>query len=313
MSGPTLTITARGHAAVTATHAKTFELTEDDDIGPRATCVIGVGAHVSGDRSVLAGPVEITLDTAGRRLTVRAAGNPFIVPGEGFVVRKSDFLGADTLAVDADTAAAELDRAFVHALQDPAATLLVTVRAAGPPNSRAVFTDTAAPQPGPDDDVRATTALGQVRACAALAGAGAGALLLADLPKGATARRARVAQALAAAAVVVWRGPAKQAEALLTDHAHDVAAVAVDRGEAATRVIAALPDAPLPPDAAITLALRGHAAPEDDDRLGPVLAALRAEGVSARTLRQALARLPHLAARWDYDAINRLGRGPDDR
>ena len=44
----TLTIRARGHAAITATHDKTLELSADNDIGPRATCVIGVGAARSG-------------------------------------------------------------------------------------------------------------------------------------------------------------------------------------------------------------------------------------------------------------------------
>ena len=35
-------IIGRGHAAITASHAKTVELVTEPEIGPRATCVVAV-------------------------------------------------------------------------------------------------------------------------------------------------------------------------------------------------------------------------------------------------------------------------------
>src|SRR5207302_1566693 len=85
--------------------------------GPRATCVLGVGARIEGDPAGLGfGPVELVLEAAGRRAVVRAEANPFFDPTGGVVVRRSDLRGADTLAIDADTTAADLDRSLVAAL-----------------------------------------------------------------------------------------------------------------------------------------------------------------------------------------------------
>jgi hypothetical protein len=291
-------IRCRGDERITASHAKTFELSPDPAIGPRATCVVGVAARVEGDRTVLDGPVEITLDAAGLRQTVHADANPFAP--DGLVVRKSDFRGHDTLAVNADAAAADLDRALAAALADPATELVVSVRPAGPRPRRAVFTDRDSP--AIDDDVNevvAASPLAQLHACAARAAPGAASLLLLR----GRPRKQDVAAALAASPVVVWRGSTADAKAL-RDHADAV--VALDRGEAVTRVERGWPDR-LAADAAITVAMAGAGGDEGAD-LEPLLRALRAEGVTARTLRQALARVPGLPGGrgWDYDAISRL-------
>jgi hypothetical protein len=298
-------IRCRGDERITASHTKTFELSADPAIGPRATCVVGVAARVEGDRAALDGLVEITLDAAGLRQTVQAEANPFAP--DGLVVRKSDFRGHDTLAVNADVAAADLDRALVAALADPATELVVSVRPVGPRPRRAVFTDRDSPAIGDAgdndgiDEVVAASPLAQLNACAALAAPGAASLLvLRGRP-----RKQDVAAALAASPVVVWQGPPADAKAL-RDHADAV--VAVDRGEAVTRVERGWPDR-LAADAVVTVAIAGTAGNENNGAdLEPLLRALRAEGVTARTLRQALARVPGTpgAKGWDYDAISRL-------
>src|SRR5437660_2593944 len=105
------TIECRGHAAITATHAKTWELTLDDDIGLRATCVIGVGSVVDWGRLLaLRGPVRFGLSVGDRRDEVRAEMNPLFRAGRRLVVRTSRFRADDTLAVAADKASADLDR-----------------------------------------------------------------------------------------------------------------------------------------------------------------------------------------------------------
>ncbi|MFD1047674.1 DUF371 domain-containing protein, partial [Kibdelosporangium lantanae] len=67
---------AHGHENVRATHAKTFELTDDPTITPRATCVLGVDAHPVGDVRALAGPVSITLTIGDHVVTTTGIGNP---------------------------------------------------------------------------------------------------------------------------------------------------------------------------------------------------------------------------------------------
>jgi hypothetical protein len=296
-------ICCRGHERITATHGKTLELSTDADIGPRATCVIGVDARVAGDLSSLRGPVSISLESGGRALTVSAEANPFAAPTDGLVVRKSDFRGADTLAVNADAGAADLDRSFVHALADPEAELVVTVRAVGSPPAIALFTDQAGAL-ADDVEVVATTAMAQVRACVALAvgDPDADALLLSSLPRGATARRAHMAAAVSGATVVVWRGRGSPPAEVVAR----ASAFAVDRGEVVTRVTG-LPPLRYPADAVVTAAIPGTP-PEAQGDISLLLQALLSEGISPKTLRQALRRLPHLEGRWDYDALRTLQR-----
>jgi hypothetical protein len=297
-------IRARGHERITATHGKTFELSTDADIGPRATCVIGVAAVVDGDLSTLCGPVAIELRTGELAVTVAAEASPFVRPTDGLVVRKSDFRGADTLAINADAGAADLDRWFVRALAQADAELVVTVRPVGERRPLAVFTDEGGGLPDDDAEVVAAGALAQMRACAAVAvgNPDCDALVVTRLPRGATARRAHVAAAVTGAPVVVWRGRGSPPDELVAR----ASAFAVDRGEVVTRVTA-VPPQRFPDDAITTLAIPGTP-PEDQGDISLLLQALLSEGISPKTLRQALRRLPHLEGRWDYDALRSLQR-----
>jgi hypothetical protein len=118
--------TAQGHAAVRATHAKTLELTAEQTITGRATCVVGVAARLP-DRAV-AGPVRITLSVEGESVSWQALGNSAWWPAGGSaVIRRSRQRLPDTFATDAELAAADLPRALVRALTEPAATLSVLV------------------------------------------------------------------------------------------------------------------------------------------------------------------------------------------
>jgi hypothetical protein len=325
----TVTIQCEGHAQITATHAKTFELTIDDDIGPRATCVIGVGADEKrAGLGALSGPVEITLNAGGHRQVVHAYANPFLDPVDGLIVRRSDFRDRDTLAINADAGAADLDRALVHALADLGAHLDVRIRPVGNPPAVVAVTDRAdhgwrAPgltvhvvrgpldrlPPLEGDEIVATRGIPVVAALLTLLGSPTDVIVLGERPRGVTARRTHLAAARSQAGAVVWVGPARDAVDLLDQ---PDAVVAVDRGEVVTRVgpVAALdPAARIPADATLTVALLGTASSDgrtDRAENEELLGALLAEGVSARTLRQALARVPRLAGQWDYDALRRL-------
>ena len=114
---------ALGHENVRATHGKTFELTDDPSITPRATCVLGVGAHPVGDVRALAGPVSITLGVGDHVVTTTGVGNPLWRPGGRAVIRRNHNRFPDTAATGVDLAAADLPPDMVAALRDPAATV----------------------------------------------------------------------------------------------------------------------------------------------------------------------------------------------
>lgn len=130
---PLLRIAASGHPSIRATHDATWELSADEAITGRATCVVGVGARVlAGSTRSLAGPVTLTLRTVGPARAGGAAGsgdddevrlparaNPWFAPGDGWVVRRSGERRPDTVATDCPLGAGDLPRGLVVALRRP--------------------------------------------------------------------------------------------------------------------------------------------------------------------------------------------------
>jgi hypothetical protein len=122
---------ARGHEHVAGTHATTFEVTSDDWLTPAGDCILGVEADTV--------PVEFDdafVDACRSRAasitaTLRAGGNVAEISGRGhpdlsfdsdrsMVGRTSTSVDDRTIMVDADAAAADLDRELVAALADGA-------------------------------------------------------------------------------------------------------------------------------------------------------------------------------------------------
>jgi uncharacterized protein len=123
-----VTIIGRGHAAITASHAKTVELVAEPEIGPRATCVAAVDSRVeSGDLLGLRGWIDLTIEAGGMADVVRGHANPAFSPGDRLVVRRAPAPVRDALLVEADRGAADLDRRLVAALAHPGATVTVTL------------------------------------------------------------------------------------------------------------------------------------------------------------------------------------------
>ncbi|THA59617.1 DUF371 domain-containing protein [Streptomyces sp. A0958] len=126
-------IHARGHENVRATHAKTLEITGDQDITPRATCVIGVGAAFDGQElALLRGPVAVRLSAGPHVATGTAVVNPLHAVTDRLVLRRSDHASPDTFAVRSTLVASALDPEFVAALADPANEVTLTLTEAGP-------------------------------------------------------------------------------------------------------------------------------------------------------------------------------------
>lgn len=327
-------IRARGSAAIRATHAKTFELTAEPDVGPRATCVIGVGAALPGVS--LAGPLSITVEAGGERDEVQAVANPFHVPGSRAVVRRSDQAPPDTLAGLADKGAADLSRALARALADPSADVLVTVTETAPAGVLAVVRAASATRPAGrvvEDDGRVPPGVagevarggrvvllvgesGVSEAGAALvrAATASGAfvvtppgespvpdvLLLSGMPTGsyAVAGRGSLRNYARVDAPVVLRVPVHSLGKAISQVENDLPQRVVCYGRT--------PVSPYRP-AVGTAGERGEvlvvAGPPDAVPLGDLdelLAALLAEGVSTRTLADGMARLPGWTRRKAY-------------
>jgi hypothetical protein len=130
---------ARGHEHVTAEHTSTLELTSDDYLTPAGDCILGIDADTVptefDDAFVAAcqsenAVITATLEAAGHTAVVEGAGHPDLVfeNDRSHVLRTSDYVDDRTVMVDADAAAADIDRTLVDALADGAhLTLTLTV------------------------------------------------------------------------------------------------------------------------------------------------------------------------------------------
>ena len=124
-------VCATGHEHVSAEHSSTFELTSDDWLTPAGDCILAVEADtvpaefdddfVDACRSADA-TVTATIRVDGHERVVEGRGHPDLTfeSDRSMVVRTSEYVDARPVAVDADAAAADLDREMVAALADGA-------------------------------------------------------------------------------------------------------------------------------------------------------------------------------------------------
>ncbi|MFB6184833.1 MAG: DUF371 domain-containing protein [Haloarculaceae archaeon] len=130
---------ARGHEHVRATHASTLEVTSDDYLTPTGDCILAVEADrvpADFDDDFVAAcrdreaTVTATVEAGGHAARVVGSGHPELTFANerSHVCRTSEYVDDRTVMVDADAAAADLDRDLVAALADgAAATLTLTV------------------------------------------------------------------------------------------------------------------------------------------------------------------------------------------
>jgi hypothetical protein len=120
---------ASGHANVIGSHRTTVEITTEDFLTQKGTCIIGIRA----DKSLSDIPPEIkalaTLTETKIILKLKAGNLIEEITGKGnpgltyldtvsMVARRSSFVCDRTLMVGADKAASDLDRSFVDVLRN---------------------------------------------------------------------------------------------------------------------------------------------------------------------------------------------------
>jgi len=120
-------VRARGHEHVAATHESTLEVTSDDYLTPAGDCILGIeadrvpadfaDAFVAACQDASA-TIELALEAGGHREVVTGRGDPALTfeNERSLVCRTSDYVDDRTVMVEADAAAADLDRDLVAAL-----------------------------------------------------------------------------------------------------------------------------------------------------------------------------------------------------
>lgn len=120
-------VRARGHEHVTAQHASTLEVTSDDWLTPAGDCIVGIEAdRVSSDFTDAFvdacrdhdATITATFVVERYEQTVTGRGHPDLTfeNDRSMVVRTSEYVDDRTVMVEADTAAAGLDRNLITAL-----------------------------------------------------------------------------------------------------------------------------------------------------------------------------------------------------
>jgi hypothetical protein len=126
---PSDVLIARGHVNVTATNRRTLEISKDPYVTRRGDCIVACCAEKAAGE--LRSEVLRALASRGVVVVVIDAGDVWdVVTGEApgtaptstwhMVVRKSRYVDDSTLAVSADKAAADLNRALVAKLRQGA-------------------------------------------------------------------------------------------------------------------------------------------------------------------------------------------------
>lgn len=127
-SEKSLVIRCDGHPNISASHAKTFELTRDPSVTQAGTCIIGVNAQYD-EAALLAlrGAVEVEMRCGDFCDRVVARINPKFTAGAPLIFRRMPTPEPRTFAVGSDKGASLLDRDLIKALKLPGAKLEVSI------------------------------------------------------------------------------------------------------------------------------------------------------------------------------------------
>ncbi len=120
---------AYGHQNIMGEHKTTVELTSEDYLSPRGTCIIGVRTDLTLNeldaefkRLALLGTTTIVLKMSVDGLVeeVTGTGGPGLMYSDpiSMVARTSSYECGRTLMINADKAASDLSRTFVGKLKD---------------------------------------------------------------------------------------------------------------------------------------------------------------------------------------------------
>lgn len=113
-----------GHKNLLGTHKTTLEFTKDSELTLKGDCIVGVRAdfdlavirEFSENKKII--KIIIKIKTNSCEETITAELNPGFDSGTEMVIRKSSYICKRTFAINADKAAADIDRRLIEELKD---------------------------------------------------------------------------------------------------------------------------------------------------------------------------------------------------
>lgn len=130
-------ILAYGHPNIRATHRTTMEVTKEEEIGPRADCVIGVRANKSvrdlGEavrkHLMEGGEICVVLLVGDMEFRLKAQGSRDLKLSNArdSVLRKSTYIDDRTLAIRATASSRDLPREMVRRLRNRGTQLVLAI------------------------------------------------------------------------------------------------------------------------------------------------------------------------------------------
>lgn len=129
-----LTFTCHGHENIRALHVKTLEFTKDESVTERGDCIVGCRATF--DRLSLkqfSKKIRVICSVVGEdgktiESIFKCRVNPDFDDDRECVLRKSFHRSRRTFGVGLNRGANRMDRAIVERMQDPEATMTVTIK-----------------------------------------------------------------------------------------------------------------------------------------------------------------------------------------
>jgi hypothetical protein len=122
-------VTFYGHPNVRSLHAKTIEITKDENLTPRGDCIIGVRANKACEDLDETLKHRLKSNSAVVRIEIIVGNESFIITGMGshrlsmlnphdIVIRRTNFACPRTMSVLCNKASSEVPRKIVEILQD---------------------------------------------------------------------------------------------------------------------------------------------------------------------------------------------------
>lgn len=128
---------AFGHEKIIGTHKTTIELTKENYLTEKGNCIIAINATKAcfdfnsyTKKFLKSGKkIKFIFEINGKTDIVTAFGSPKLKLSNktSMVIRKSDFIDDRTIAIKADKAAKDIDRALIEELKNPNAKLIIRV------------------------------------------------------------------------------------------------------------------------------------------------------------------------------------------
>ncbi|MDQ5830758.1 MAG: DUF371 domain-containing protein [Thermoproteota archaeon] len=118
-----------GHPNIRSLHAKTIEITKDEQLTPRGDCIIGVKANKACADLDESFKHRLKSNLSVIKIEIMAGDESFLISGRGderlsmlnsndIVIRKTNFVCPRTMSVLCDKASSDVPRKLVRILQD---------------------------------------------------------------------------------------------------------------------------------------------------------------------------------------------------